>query len=262
MNARKALQPVRCLGSAWGLTKRSPAALWLPGLLIMIVGSMSTVLDLLGASPALVDLGEEPVPSLEPISSVLYTYWMGVNSVTAVVAGLMLAWLRLGYYRGVRAAMRAGSVEFGGMFDTGGRWWSFCLTSLLSVVLIMLASVPVFLVSLLGRNLGGAEDEATIVALVGQLLYLPVWLYLLLGLTWMLQASALEELGPIAALKRSWQLARGNRLRIFLLVLVTFGMGLLGVFACLVGYFPAGILVEIMWVESVVQITAGAGQAW
>lgn len=259
MNSRKALQPVRCLGSAWGLTKQSPAALWLAGLLIMVVGSMSTVLDLLGMSPALVDLGVRPVVQLGLFSDVIYIYWMGVNSVVAVVAGLALAWLRLGYYRGVRAAMRRDSVEFGDMFETAGRWWSFCFTSLLSAGLLLLASVPPFLVDFLGHMIGGTREEEMIAVLIGQLLYLPVWLYLVLGLTWMMQACALEELGPVASLKRSWQLARGKRWPILRLAVFTVVFGLLGFFACLVGMIPVIILVEIMWVESFVQITERPG---
>ncbi|MFT5460433.1 MAG: hypothetical protein ACI9K2_006952 [Myxococcota bacterium] len=127
----------------------------------------------------------------------------------------------------------------------------------------VLAGVIGFFVSLLflspgigclvGAAFGGDEMmlplivAGSILILVGLIAYIPVWLGLMLGVL----PAVLDRAGPTEALALSWEAARGNRVQLFVVLLV-FGL-LSGIGACCC-YLPAVPVLGAQW--------AGLSAAW
>ena len=91
------------------------------------------------------------------------------------------------------------------------------------------------------------------------LLYLPVIVYVGLGLSLVKQAVAYEGLRPTQAIRRSWDLVAGQRWMLFLYLIVLGLFTLLGVCLCCVGYLLlTGPLTLIAQHESYLALTRGA----
>ncbi len=90
--------------------------------------------------------------------------------------------------------------------------------------------------------------------MLGGMLYLPVWLYVALGVSLTGEAVAIEGLGPVQALARSWNLARGNRMMLLAYLLVLMLFVVLGVCVFLVGMIVAGVLASIAHNESYLRL--------
>lgn len=84
----------------------------------------------------------------------------------------------------------------------------------------VLAGTPVALALLLTRQLGSAQAQAAALLIVGT----PTLIWLLLAsvrLSLTPQAIAMEKLGPLAALQRSWKLTSGSALRVAAITILT-----------------------------------------
>lgn len=251
MHKSIAFQPTRALSSAWDLLMKAPLPLWVGGLILWVVQSLGSFGG--GSGNIQVD-GENPE---EMIWLILPLMFIGF-ALSIVVMGVT-AWLRVGYYNGVRTVMRDGDVEFDRLYKAEGRWLTVFLTLLLQGVLAFAAALPLALVVLIAVLLGQGLDVADggMAALIGLavLLYLPVFIYIQLGLILMVFPAALDGFGPVESLRESWSLAGGERMQLFLIGLLQFGLMLVGLLACCIGVIPAGILAEVMWCEAYVQAT-------
>ena len=251
MHKSIAFQPTRALSSAWDLLMKAPLPLWVGGLILMVVQSLGSF----GGSGGNIQFdGDNPE---ELIWLILPLMFIGF-ALSVIVMGVT-AWLRVGYYNGVRSVMRDGEVEFDRLYKAEGRWLTVFLTLLLQGVLSFAAVLPIALVALIailvGEGLGLADGGmAGLVGLV-VFLYLPVLIYVQLGLILMVYPAALDGFGPVESLRESWSLASGERLQLFLMGLLQFGLFMVGLLACCVGAIPAGILAEVMWCEAYVQAT-------
>jgi hypothetical protein len=89
-------------------------------------------------------------------------------------------------------------------------------------------------------------------ALISAAAYFFVYLYVILGVSMWRQAIAIEGLGPLQALRRSWELASGHRLRLALfwivLSLVKFVGFWGGLLMCICGVVP-GVVLSITLVQ-------------
>ncbi|MFO7834598.1 MAG: hypothetical protein R6V31_11260 [Halohasta sp.] len=122
----------------------------------------------------------------------------------------------------VAAAITAIAVLFGAAVF-------FVATRLLARELSSLGSVPLSLVS---RRFGWAFLSTLAVSLVlsivipiGLVMLLVPGIFLAVSFQFAIFAVGVEDCGPIAALKRSWELATGNRWRLFGLLLLVFVIG-------------------------------------
>ncbi len=248
MNSNLALSPSRCVRSAWELTGKAPAAIWVAGLVLALVeGAPSAAWDYHGT------FGVEWDPQNGPFNWVRALFLWPMMTLVGLALSAVTAWLRCGYFLGLRRVMKTGTAELGEMYNAEGKWLSFFLTELLRAVLIGLAGIPCYLLALGfdGDGVGSA------IMLVVALAYVPVWIYVMLGLSWMTQTVAFHGRSPLDSINASWELAAGNRWKIFILSLVSALLIFLGLFLCCVGVIAAAIVMEVMWVEAYLQLTSG-----
>lgn len=255
MNRSSAFDAIRCLKSAWELTTRAPGALWGAGLILVLVDGCSSEFSTDG-----VDLGYHT----EYVDGAVVESWasnpfvvggaLAIAFVMMVVFGLAIAFLRAGFYTGVRAVMQGHEVRFGQMFNNNQNWVPTFFAEVFRVLLIVLGMfiwAATFGFSALILGPGGALAGAV----GGLFILLPLFVYFHLGTTFMGHAAALEGLGPMQALARSWSLADGQRFSLIVMYVVQFGLAILGLLAMCLGIFPAAVLSQIMWVEAYVQAT-------
>ncbi len=251
MNKSIAFQPTRVLSSAWDLMTKAPLPLWVGGLIVVIVQGLGGF----GGGGGNIQIdgqdAEEWVWLIVPMMFISFGLSVLVMGVTA--------WLKTGYYNGVRTVMRDGDVEFDRLYRAEGRWLTVFLTMLLQGVLTFAATLPLVLIVLAAIFAGNAMGidgggRAGLILLV-VLLYIPVLVYVHLGLVLMVFPAALDGFGPVESMRESWALADGERLQLFLIGLLQFGLFLVGLLACCVGAIGAGILAEVMWCEAYVQAT-------
>ena len=139
-----------------------------------------------------------------------------------VLLVLFRSFLHTGYLRlHVRALESEGS--FGDLFSGMDRLFPMLLWKLLKGFV----SMGAFVVSALpgiGLVVAGLMMEMYGLSIGGgvliMLLSVPVLIYVGLGLSMGDHAVALDELGPTAALEKSWSLVRGNRIPLFLFLFV------------------------------------------
>ena len=109
----------------------------------------------------------------------------------------------------------------------------------------VIAGGPIVLGELLGQ-----EELGILAGVLLGLLYVPIWIYILLGLVLVEAAVALEAKDPVQALQRSWQIASGNRIQLLLFWVVTYVVGFSGVCLCCVGVLFTGAWTSVALVES------------
>jgi hypothetical protein len=237
-----ALHPTRALRRGWAILARSPVVLWLAALAVV---SCERVADFLRDNLSRdfwLDLAE-PYPF---VTAGIPTWAMEVHvrlwapGVVPLLLALLLvrSGAEAGAIRVHRQVILQGRSGPGALLE-GARCamrlfgfhmvgWGLILGSL------SLACLPGAGIVFLGVRTGAPEMAglglATMVGLAG-----PVWLWVSLGLFLGSRAVVLEDLGPFAALERSFSLASGERaaLLVFRLVCVTFK--LLGIFLGLAG---------------------------
>ena len=90
------------------------------------------------------------------------------------------------------------------------------------------------------------------------LIGLPTLIYLGCGLALVGEIVIFEGAKPKEALSRSWNMARGNRLQIFLYALVTWIFALLGLLLCCIGVLATSAVTTLAWAEAYLQLS-GAG---
>lgn len=78
-----------------------------------------------------------------------------------------------------------------------------------------------------------------------------------LALAWSMTVPVLvdRQLGPIEAMKESWQLTTGHKGNIFLFGLLMLGLAILGLLACCVGVLVVGPIGQIAWVYIYLRIS-------
>lgn len=181
-------------------------------------------------------------------------------------------WVKVGWIRLHEQVITDGEGTFGTLFGGKDRTVDMILWSLLKMC-IVLATMLVSLAPgglILGIGIG-VEEEA--LAVVGGLLMLvlglPVMWYVGYGLYLGDHALVLEGRGAMDALDRTWSLAKGNRIRLFLfnfvLQLVAMAATLVGLCLCIVGVIFTGpasrAVIDVGLTESFLMFTRGEEQA-
>jgi hypothetical protein len=234
MDFAHAYDPIRALQAAWKLLGRAPLPFLACGALLLLVH--------VGFAIAY------------PLAFAEHRHWdritivalLGFFGSACVVAYLVGCWLSLGLAHTVETAITSGTARMGDVFETRSRYFEMVLGGLVFFLASMAALVPFVAIALIATFLHErVHVPAPFVAFgafISAAAYMIVYLYVILGLSLWRQAIAIEGLGPVAAISRSWQLASGHRLRLALfwivMSLVTF-VGFWGgllLFCC--GVFP------------------------
>lgn len=252
MEFQQAFNISRGLEHGFAAFKRAPLPLFLGGLLMQCTeggsgggggnsgsgGSLPWETD--GGSGGMdydyrMDLGDllradiPPTPDLAEMAGIAGLSMgliVGMVLLGIVCLGLIWAfrsWLHVGYIRTQSRALRSGQGTFSDLFSGADRLVSMMIWKLLKGLIttgaFLVAGVPGG-----GILIFGALNQSIPLIIAGVvvvlLLCVPVLIYIGLGLAFGEHAVTLDELGPTDALERSWELASGNRLHLFLFLLV------------------------------------------
>lgn len=250
MSFANAYDPIRALQSAWKLIGRSPLPLLVGGVLLVVTGGVRS-----GGTRVLevheMDFG---------VAAALQAL-MCCGCGFGLVAFLANCWLSIGFANAVEETARTGNGDLGTVFEPKGRLVAMVLARILVFLAQLAAAIP-FAVLGIGaavsiEELRWAEELVGIGTVFGVLLYLPVFVYVCLGLSLVAPAVALEGREPSDAVRRSWDLARGNRLRLLVYFLVMTIVAFLGFCLCIIGVFFTATLANAAQFESFLRATRG-----
>jgi len=255
MDFSRAYSISRALSNAWKLLFAAPIALLVGGALLLLLDNHGVGFS---GNRWKIDVNSRDIEVwLAPLASIIAVF----GCLLALFFFLATSWLQVGYANAVEETARTGEDRIATVFDARNRWLSMALTRLVRIVLLGLALVPIVPIVLLGvvlhEGLELPEELAAVVAVAGVLCYLPVWIYVALGLALIVPAVALEGLDPFAAITRSWTLVRGNRMWLLLYGVVLVFVELSGLLLCCIGMFFTATLARIAWTDSYLALTRG-----
>lgn len=234
MHLRDAYDPFRALGGAWKLVTRAPATLVVGALLLFFLEASSVGLSF--------DESGFLLPTL-----------VSACCCFGLVFWLASTLLQIGMAAAVEAAARGERERFTVLFEPRERFLSLVLARLGKWLAWVVVSLPFGVIAGGPIALGEALDLEVlgmVAGVAGGLLYLPLWTWLVLGLTLVEEAVAFEGRDPVAAFRRSFELARGNRWSLLVYTLVMLVLGAGGVCLCLVGVLVTGPWTRLAWFES------------
>ena len=242
-----AYDPIRALRSAWGLFTRAPFPLFVGGVLCWLLDGGSPLGALLRDHDHRIELRE--VLGL-----------LGIGLCCSLIGLFVVTWSSLGLAHAVRETMEDRPAGFSALFETSGRYVEMLLVRVLLFVLHVLLLLPfggVFLAAVLLRQSAHLHPAAVLLgAGCAALAYLPVYVYVALGLSLAIPAVAVEGARPTEALRRSWSLVRGNRPQLLVYWIALAVFVLLGLFLCCVGVVLTGALGQVTVYESYVRLVA------
>lgn len=255
------LDPLRSLAATWKLTKAAPLVVLVGGIVLLLFGNASGGVQFVlpserNLSPD--DFVEKIKDRIGLVSTVLL---IGV-----IVSWLLSAWISIGHARAIEKALRTGEDDLGMVFTTGGRFFEMLATLLLNGLIQVVAAVPLFLAWLaliVFAKDGSMESGAAIlIGMAAGVVWLAVLLYIYLGLMMAVPIAALEPVGPLEAIKRSFALANGRRWMLLLFALVSTLLSVLGLLACCIGVLFTGSLAQAMKIEAYLLLTRPEYSGW
>lgn len=202
--------------------------LTLPGLLTNLlsgayrVNSLSLLVNLAahGGNAAAVQAFQQGLPQVDPA-------W---NSIGSLVTLVLVPFTLGAIYQAASAAIRGVPVTVGSVLGaTAARYWPLWGLALL-FVLAVIAFVILFIIFLFVTGLFGAA--------VGWILFIPLGFWIGVRLVISVPALLVEGIGPVRALRRSWDLVRGSWWRSFGILLVTLILELV-LYLVFLGFFQA-----------------------
>ena len=251
MNFSQAFNPLRSFKSVFETMNLRPAHLWGGGILLFFLeGAMQASLQ---SSSSLGEIFGEKMLILFVCGGCI------------VGLGIWLAsiWLSAGLSLNFRSVMRTGEVTTGGIFDPQGLFLPLLLTRLLVALASVLVVLPIIVIFgvwlslVIPGSTSGASGPRVVIILVGvgvALVTVFVSLYVGLGLMLSEGAVLFEGHRPVEAVKRSWALAKGNRLQLFLFVLVSIIFTLCGILLCCVGVLATATITRFALLEGFLQL--------
>ncbi len=241
MEFRQAYDPVRALGGAWRLVARAP--------LTMIVGAV------------LVFLTDPQTPQGVQFENG-HPSWWGALLVGGVAVSCccvsILVWLfscllYVGLAGAVQRVLTTGEERFSDLFQPRGLFGEMVLARLVKVVLLVATFLPTLVIGGGPVALGYWLELEWLGWLIGSffaLAYLPIFVYILLGLLLVEEAVAFESRQPFDALKRSWDLAAANRMQLLWFGVVNLAVSLAGLLCLCFGVLVTAPWARLAWFES------------
>lgn len=250
MHFEQAYDPFRTLGVSWKLLWKGPVTLFLGGFLLILAGSLGGGVDFHYSAE---DWDWSESPELSALWAMLIAYLSLVGCVLGILAWLFRCLLWIGMGTAVERVLREGKDEAGDLFKPRDRWFGVVVATLLRGLIQILVTLPligiVLVAGFFGREVFG-DGGAVGAVLVCVLAYLPVLIYVSLGLSLTYEAAAIEGLFGMDAVRRSWALASGHRLQLLIYHVVLGVVGFVGVFACCIGVILTGTWATTGYVES------------
>jgi len=245
MEFPSALDPLRSLKAVWRAVRASPGAIagwWAIGLGggMLIYGAFYVGVFVLLAS------GQEVGQDLA---------WLAGGAALALALGFGLlmfvvqAWWRIGLENVLADTLRTGRSELADAWKPRGRVWALIATQLLVGLAMFATYLPLLVVSVLAAALL-RDERSGLVILPAVFLWLPFLAYVGLGFLLAPSAAALDGLGPIGALRRSWQLAKGRRIALLVFWIGVILAALAGLLLLCVGYLATTALTILMPAEA------------
>jgi len=247
MNFKDAFNPIRSLKATFEAMNLAPAQLWGGGILLVFLDACTSNSGQTNSSGG---LSEEALIFLVVVGCGL-----------GLIAFLASSWVRPGVFLNLKSVLATGEVDSHGIFDHQGLFVQVLLARLLKgaiglvvALLVMSPLIIAFFVAL------GADEDFGGVLMIGALIFFfligfPTLIYLTCGLAFVGEIVIYEGASPMEALSRSWNLASGNRLQIFLYGLVTGVFSLLGLLLCCIGVLATGAVVTLAWGEAYLQLS-------
>ena len=172
-------------------------------------------------------------------------------------------WVSVGYLRLHRQVLSTGQGDFVTLFGGADAFWRMVVWSLLNFVVVLGALAAACLPG--GAVLGmGMLMDVQMLTMTGAifmvLVAVPVVVYVGLGLFFGGYVVALDGSGAMDALRRSWDLVRGNRLQLFVFLLVMGVVHMAGILACCVGIFVTRAITNVATTEAYLLFTRPAGE--
>lgn len=228
MRFSDAFDPFRGIANSWKLLLRAPAVVLIGGIVLMLTtyGDRGTEYTTEGDVTAWEALG-------------LAALTAG-GCITAAILFVIASFVSLTFPRAVAGVVRTGESRVGALLEPGDQFLSMLLVRILTQLTLLAVWIPLFLaaLTLVGAAAAlGAPEIGAALAIPLVLLWVPIALWVYLGIRLSELAVALEGLGPVDAIGRSWELTNGNRLSLFLFLFVTWVFALLGVLAFCIGTF-------------------------
>lgn len=185
--------------------------------------------------------------------------------VTLVV--VFRCWIEAGYLRTQRDLVITGAASAGTLFSGAADLGRLLLWKLLRVTVglgvFTVAALPAIVCGLIAYLLHAEKN--TILILVGIVAFVcvvPTLIYVGIGLALGDRAVVIDGLGPAAALDRSWSLAKGNRLSLFLFFVVTGVFHVAGFLLCCIGIVLTRAIVDTGTTESYMLATQSNTDSW
>ncbi len=256
MSFQQAFSPVRAFGESWRILLQAPVAMLVGGVaLVILTGGDVFELEWDDSGPRL-DWDELPGLLLGSVFEL-------AACIVALGFFLCACLLALTYPRAVERVVKNGEASVSDLLSPGGDFLTMLLTQVIVGVLFVIGMLPlvVGIASAFGvGSVFGAPALGGVGAALILVVWIPAWLYVYLGVRLTEQAVALERLDPIAAIRRSWSLVRGNRWQLFVYLFVLTVFQLLGVLACIVGVFVTGTMKLVSINESYLRLVRSSDE--
>ncbi|MDP2305123.1 MAG: hypothetical protein Q8P18_03770 [Pseudomonadota bacterium] len=257
MDIDEAFSPMRALRHGADALQRAPVGLLLGGFLLFVIDSCS-------GSGGGGDLSEI-TQRMDAAQARLLVSLVWISALLGIVMFVVRCWFVVGWIRLQRTVLETGADSVGLLFAGGDAFFRMLGWRLLNRLILLgttaVAAIPGGALVALGSS-QEIDAMASLGVVVMLLTVLPVVVYVWLGLALGDHAVALDGLGPVGALDRSWELARGHRLRIGVFVAVTDLFSALGLLACCIGYFVTRTIAEIGLTEAYVLTTIPGAGGW
>lgn len=256
MEFNQAYDPFRALQTSWQALKKAPLPLMIGGVVLLITGGGG------GGGGGNIGKSFEGNEDVNwDVLAPLLVGFLGLFCCLGIVFFVISSWVRIGFANAVEEVLRTGDADVGRVFDGRGRLGSMILARLLAGLIQVASVLPYGLVVLIAAlaTEGFERDEelGAAILVAGAVLYLPVIIYVGLGVGLTDQVVALEGLQPVDSIRRSWSLVKGHRWMLFWYSIVTAIFAFIGICACCIGVFLTGTMAEIAKSESFLAYTRG-----
>ena len=255
MSFAEAYDPFRALGEAWQMLRKAPLGLLIGGLLLLFTDD--------GGSVGFGNFSEDT--NFEAWEVALIALVVGAVCAFGLALFLFNCWMRLGFASTLEKQFEGRPVDVGDLFQGRGSFMAMVLARLLKLLIFVVAALPavaiVLLAGLADSKLDLNEVSLGIAAALALLAYVPVLIYVGIGICLVSEAVAIERMQPMEALSRSWSLARGQRMRLLLYGVVMWILTVSGLCLCCVGILGTFTWAETAKIESYLQLVRGPARA-
>lgn len=263
MEFSEAFSPARAIRDGIAAIQRAPASLLVGGFAIFLVDACASG----GGNGGMPPLDDQQLSREELIAvAAVVLAVLAAGVIFGFLAFLVRCWLAPGWIRLQRHVLEHGTDSFPALFSGGEVFLNFIgwriLFNVVSIGTFVVSAIPGGALLAVGvlRDANMALVVSGVVLLV--LLAVPTSIYVALGLALGDHAVALEGAGPLEALDRSWELTRGNRVALFVYLLVTGLFTMLGFFLCCVGVIGTRAVTDVGTTESFLLLTVPGADKW